>query len=84
MIASIRFWRAIRNELPDSDAGASLWAKLEREPPEGRKRHLPWKVDLSAAERAVVDALMWRPPTPYLAFLVGHHLRDTLAREQRE
>lgn len=79
LIASVRFWRAIRPHLPDTDEGNALYVRLRHEPREARKRHMPWKVPLTPDEEAMVHALMAHPPTPYVAFCVQHHADDALA-----
>ena len=80
MIASVRFWRAIRACLPNTPAGRSLHAKLDAEPRQARKRHMPWPVDLTPAEDRLVRSLMDDPPTPYVAFVVQHHRLDALTK----
>lgn len=80
MIASVRFWRAIRAHLPDTDVGNALFIRLRHEPRQARKRHMPWSVPLDPAEQALVDDLMAHPPTDYLAFCVQHHAVDVLAK----
>lgn len=80
MTASVRFWRAIRANLPETEAGDRLWLRLRHEPPQARKRHMPWAVDLDADEEATVRALMTNPPNTYLAFIVRHNATDPLVK----
>ena len=82
VIASIRFWRAIREHIPDDPAWDDLCVRLRHEPPQARKRHMPWRLDLSPAEGAMLRDVMEHPPTPYVAFVVQHHRRDALAKER--
>lgn len=79
MIASVRFWRAILETLPDMPELDDLAVRLRHEPPQSRKRHMPWNVPLSPNEEAHVRAMMADPPTPYVASVVAYHRHDALA-----